>query len=266
MTEEEAEEICTALGYRFRDASLLALALTHSSSVTEPGADNERIEFLGDAVVSLVVSDELYRRFPDRDEGELTQVKSAVVSTACLAERAKSLGLRKYMRIGKGFRADEELPASVYANMFEAIVGGIYLDGGLDEARGFVWSLLKNAILEESRRIGETNYKAQLQRKAQKACGLAPHYRVVREHGPDHDKLFEVRAYIGERSFPHGIGRTKKEAEQAAAAAALEALDAGETGEPAEPSGRAGEESLAPDRGGSADGRSHARGAGETDP
>ncbi|MCX7805304.1 MAG: ribonuclease III, partial [Planctomycetota bacterium] len=226
MTEEEAEKIGLAIGYRFRDVAILSLALTHSSSVTEPGADNERLEFLGDAVVGLAVGEELYRRFPDWDEGELTQVKSEVVSTARLAERAKALGIKDHMRLGKGFRAGEEIPASVYANMFESIAGGIYLDGGLEEARKFVLSSLMPVIEEESRRAGALNYKARLQRKAQKICGAAPRYMVVGQRGPDHEKIFEVRACVGGRTFPPANGRTKKEAEQAAAAAALAAMEA----------------------------------------
>ena len=230
MTEEEAEKIGAVLGYRFRDMEILLRALTHSSSVTDPGADNERLEFLGDAVVGLAVGEELYRRFPDWDEGELTQVKSEVVSTARLSERAKALGLREFMRLGKGFRSGEEIPASVYANMFESLAGGIYIDGGLEEARKFVLSNLLAVIEKESRRAGEMNYKSRLQRKAQKTCGAAPRYVVVGQRGPDHEKIFEVRACVAGRVFPSANGRTKKEAEQAAAAAALAAMDAEETG------------------------------------
>jgi ribonuclease-3 len=224
MTAKEMEDLCASVGYQFRDPGLLLRALTHSSSVVEPDLDNERLEFLGDAVVSLAVSECLYLRFPGWDEGDLTQVKSTVVSTVRLAERARSMGLREHMRLGKGLRNDEELPLSIYANMFEAIVGAIYLDGGLAAAQSFVLTSLSEDIESESACIGETNYKAHLQQKAQKLLGMAPHYRVVSERGPDHGKVFEVQACVGGRSFPPGNGRTKKDAEQAAAAAALEVL------------------------------------------
>ncbi len=214
------------IGYLFQDPSLLERALTHPSSTSEDNRDNERMEFLGDSVVNLCVAQALYERHPDWTEGDLTKVKSTVVSTTGLARAAESLGLRDVGRFGKGLPQHEPLPPSVLANLFEAVTAAVYLDNGLDAARSFVLRVLGPEMRAVADIGGEPNPKSMLQHVAQKNCGITPHYRVIGAKGPDHDKMFEVSAQIGHRTFPAGTGRSKKEAEQAAARLALEALEA----------------------------------------
>lgn len=234
------------IGYLFRDPSLLERALTHPSSTAEDDEDNERMEFLGDSVVNLCVSRELYARHPDWTEGALTQVKSSVVSTTTLARAAELLGLRDVGRLGKGLPRDEPLPPSVCANLFEALTAAVYLDGGLDAACSFVLRVLGPEMRALAENGGGPNPKSTLQHIAQRNWNATPCYCLVSAVGPDHDKTFEVAAYLGShrcigcsrvptpetcakvgaRAFPSGTGRTKKEAEQAAATRALQVLEA----------------------------------------
>lgn len=234
------------IGYAFQNPQLLERALTHPSSTAEDDRDNERMEFLGDSVLNLCVGQALYERYPHWNEGELTQVKSAVVSTVSLARAGESLGLRDVGRLGKGLPAHEPLPPSVYANLFEAVCAAVYLDGGLDAARAFVLRILGPEIRTVTENGREPNHKSYLQQIAQKKFCLTPHYRLISAHGPDHGKIFEVVAVIGTRRFPPGHGRSKKEAEQAAARRALEVLEAEEalweTGVPLPTAARATEE------------------------
>jgi ribonuclease-3 len=219
------------IGYAFQDPSLLERALTHPSSTVEEDSDNERLEFLGDAVLNLCIARTLYERNPKWSEGRLTQVKSVVVSTQTLARVAEGLCLRKLGRLGKGLPADEPLPPSVNANLFEAVCGAVYLDGGIDAARTFILRLLDGEIRATTENGHEPNYKSSLQQFAQRALSLTPHYRVVSATGPDHGKVFQIVAVIGMRTFPPGVGRSKKEAEQAAAKEALEVLNLEGVGE-----------------------------------
>ncbi|HEY3324638.1 MAG TPA: ribonuclease III [Planctomycetota bacterium] len=223
----EASCLCLQdrIGYLFQDLSLLERALTHPSSTSEDNRDNERMEFLGDSVVNLCIAQALYESHPHWSEGDLTQVKSAVVSTTGLARAAENLGLRDVGRFGKGLPLHEPLPPSVYANLFEAVAAAVYLDGGLDAARSFVLRVLSPDMRVAAENGGEPNPKSMLQHFAQKNFGQTPHYRMVGSSGPDHDKVFQVSAYVGQRMFLPGTGRSKKEAEQAAAKRALEALD-----------------------------------------
>jgi len=214
------------IGYCFQNLQLLERALTHPSSTAEEDMDNERMEFLGDGVVNLCVGQALYERYPKWNEGKLTQVKSAVVSTVSLARAGEALGLRDVGNLGKGLPAHEPLPPSVYANLFEAVTAAVYLDGGPAEARAFVLRVLEPEMKAVAENGWETNHKSTLQQIAQKKAGMTPRYRVVRATGPDHGKIFEICAVIGSRNFPTGKGRSKKEAEQAAARRALEILAA----------------------------------------
>jgi ribonuclease-3 len=233
------------IGYVFQNPSLIEQALTHPSSTTQDD-DNERMEFLGDSVVNLCIAQALYEQHRDWTEGQLTQVKSALVSTNCLARAGESLRLRDVGRLGKGLPRDEPLPVSVYANLFEAVAAAVYLDGGLDAARSFVLRILGPEMRSMSEDGGTPNPKSSLQHIAQKNWGVTPCYCLVGASGPDHDKVFEVAALLGgdncegcvrapavdacarqgARFFPPGSGRSKKEAEQAAAQRALELLEA----------------------------------------
>jgi ribonuclease-3 len=226
MPEPSLKEIESRLGYSFRNPSIVMQALTHSSAATGPDEHNERLEFLGDGVVSLAVNDHLYRCYTQCEEGALTEIKSAVVSTSALARRARSLALQDCAELGRGMPAGESLSDSVLANLFEAVVGALYLDAGFERAREFVVGQLLGEIEAAAAEGEERNFKAAVQHLAVQRFGELPRYRVVSETGPDHEKLFEVEAIVGGRAFRPARGRTKKEAEQAAAGNALEALRA----------------------------------------
>ena len=214
------------IGYLFNNPSLLERALTHPSSTAHANCDNERMEFLGDSVVNLCVAQALYEWHPEWSEGDLTKVKSCVVSTTGLARAAELIGLRDVGRFGKGLPSHEPLPPSVYANLFEAVTAAVYLDSGLESARAFVLRILGPEMRVCAQAGGDPNPKSSLQHTAQKVCGVTPHYAVVGTTGPDHGKIFEVCCHIGKRVFPVGKGKSKKEAEQEAANRALEILDA----------------------------------------
>ncbi|HLX62803.1 MAG TPA: ribonuclease III [Planctomycetota bacterium] len=213
------------IGYLFGNPSLLERALTHPSSTPHANSDNERMEFLGDSVVNLCVAQALYEWHSDWNEGDLTKVKSCVVSTQSLARAAELIGLRDVGRFGKGLPQNEPLPPSVYANLFEAVTASVYLDGGLEAARAFVLRILGPEMKVCAETGGDPNPKSALQHVAQKICGVTPHYAVVGAIGPDHGKIFEVCCHIGKRVFPVGKGKSKKEAEQEAAQRALQILE-----------------------------------------
>ena len=214
------------LGHKFRNRALLELALTHSSSTVQSLSDNERLEFLGDAVLALAVNEQLYRTIPDEGEGELTRIKSAVVSTVTLARVSRALGLAEFMRLGRGLGDRGSLPDSIHANMTEAIFAAIYLDSGLEPAKELVIRLLAPEIAELTASGGSENAKSQLQELAQHRFGCAPRYRLLHERGPQHEKVFAIAVEIRGRAFPDFSAHTKKEAEQGAARLALEALAA----------------------------------------
>jgi ribonuclease-3 len=213
------------IGYLFNNPSLLERALTHPSSTACANSDNERMEFLGDSVVNLCVAQALYEWHPDWTEGDLTKVKSCVVSTQGLARAAELIGLRDVGRFGKGLPSHEPLPPSVYANLFEAVCAAVYLDSGLESARAFVLRILGPEMRVCAETGGDPNPKSTLQHISQKLCSVTPHYAVVGATGPDHGKIFEVCCHIGKRIFPVGRGKSKKEAEQDAARRALDILE-----------------------------------------
>lgn len=217
------------LDYNFRDNKLLQTALTHSSYANEAKEKtqfNERLEFLGDSVLSLIVSDFLYRTYPDLSEGELSKVRAGVVSEVSLAQVARKLNLGAYMRLGKG---EENIGgrnrASVLADAVESIIGAIYLDGGLQQAGRFVLRLLTPAIESQIAGKGRKDYKTDLQELLQSRSSLEITYRIVGETGPDHDKWFTAAVYHGDKPIGQGQGKSKKEAEQQAAHAALRSMD-----------------------------------------
>ena len=219
VTRCEAE-----IGFHFENPQALLQALTHSSAQGRGLASNERLEFLGDSVLGLAVSEFLYNFLEDCDEGELTQIKSVVVSTTVLARESRRLKLDRFYYVGKGVGRRNELPVSLLANVFEAVVAAIYLEGGFEAARRFVIRNLFHQILAVCDDRHVKNYKSLLQQYAQKELGVTPSYRVVRETGPDHRKSFEVTALVGDDRYGRGVGKSKKEAEQAAARKALELL------------------------------------------
>ena len=231
MVLPRLDELEQILHYRFRDASLLARALTHSSAVADgPGepssADSERLEFLGDAVLGMVVSDYLLASFPAWSEGQLSRGRAHLVNAASLSEAAQRLGLGRHLLLGRGEeKTGGRGKPALLADAFEAVVGAIYLDGGLDPAREFVARALLSAALDaQGDRLGRADYKSELQELLQKSGSPAAHYRVLRETGPDHQKTFLVEVTVTGRVTATGAGSSKKESEQAAAQQALEQL------------------------------------------
>ncbi len=216
-----------AVPYVFKDASLLARALTHSShayeSQPESPADNELLEFLGDSVVGLVAAEFYYEAFPDRTEGELSKLKSSAASPLALSKFAQKIHLERYILLGRGEeKSGGRKKISILAGAFEALVGAIYLDGGLEDARAFVRRFLVptlEAIKTEAFEIN--NYKSALQEYLQKAEMPAPSYRTVTERGPAHNRTFVVEVYCHEKRLAKAKGRSKKNAEQRAAQKAL---------------------------------------------
>jgi ribonuclease-3 len=213
-----------AVHYHFRDMSLLENALTHSSIKSHDRPSYERMEFLGDSVIGLVIAEYLYNLLPDCDEGELTKVKSLVVSTDGLADAAKDCGLDKFLAVGRGILMKDAVPRSLIADVFEGVVGAVYLDRGYETVRLYVLDLLGPRIKEAISDRGARNFKSVLQQVAQRDFGETPFYEVLRESGPEHARVFEVVAVVGRRRFGVARAATKKEAEQAAAKLALQTI------------------------------------------
>ena len=225
MTDSGAlEAVQTILGYRFKDLDLLVSGLTHSSIATTRLASNERLEFLGDAVLGLVICEEIYNRFPRYLEGELTRIKSVVVSRETCAHVADSLGLVQHLSLGKGITESENMPASLAACALEAIIGAAYVDGGLEPARKFILAYMGEEIDRVLAGEHRRNYKSLLQQHAQRDLGASPNYEVLDEKGPDHAKAFEIAVTIRGRRYPSAWGPSKKAAEQRAAQEALHVL------------------------------------------
>jgi len=226
MEPDKLKRCQKALGYKFSDPDLLEQALTHASSRGSLSLDNERLEFLGDAILGAIISEHFYQMLPQEEEGELSRLKAAIVSRRVQARVAKDLGLGEFIILGKGMRRETtSLPASVLANVFEAVLGGIYLDGGLEAAHKFVFSALKKEIdlALSDRHI--KNYKSLLQELAHKEFGEFATYKIISEEGPDHKKEFTAVAVIKGKEYGRGKGRSKKEAEQSAAQATLAMLE-----------------------------------------
>jgi len=225
------DECQATLNYRFRDRELLVVSLTHSSTARTRLHSNERMEFFGDAILGTVVCEALFQRFPEADEGELTRIKSIVVSRATCAVMADRIQLERYVLVGKGLGGSGRIPSSIVAGAFESLIAGIYLDGGLDAIRKFLIPLVSPEIENAAATLHAQNYKSLLQHVAQKSLGATPQYRVLDERGPDHSKCFHVSAVVAGRSFPSAWGQNKKEAEQLAAQYALHELASSESAE-----------------------------------
>lgn len=236
MSRALPDQAQKAIGYEFRQAHLLEEALTHKSHVNEVkdknGKHNERLEFLGDAVLSLIISEHLIAEFPGCSEGELSKIKARMVSEPCLATAARRMNLGKLLRLGRG----EELTqgrekSSLLANGLEALIAAVYLDGGFLTARDFTLRAFAPELAElkdtQDRNGSPPNddYKTRLQEWCQKQFETLPQYVLVRTSGPDHQKTFEVQLILRGDVLGVGTGRTKKEAEQLAAKHALAFMD-----------------------------------------
>ncbi len=211
------DQIEQVVGYRFKDADLLKRTLTHASHSDNRLGSNERLEFLGDAIFGYVICEYLFDHFPDLLEGELTKIKSAVVSRKSCALVSKEIGLCGYLNLGKGMGGEGDLPSSISAAVFEAVVAGIYMDGGMEPAQQFIVDHMKPLIDEAAESSHQQNFKSVLQQYAQKYLEQAPNYILLDEKGPDHSKCFEVCVELEGERYESAWANSKKEAEQSSA-------------------------------------------------
>ncbi len=221
------KDLETAIGYRFQNITLLQNALTHSSYANERWHDslksNERLEFLGDSVLGMVVAEHLYNRFPDRPEGELTRMRADMVCEQALAEIANKLDLGKHMLLGHGEeQCGGRNRASILADAVESIIAASFLDGGMDAAKQIVEKFVLCHVPKD--RLHNMDYKTILQEQVQKKKNQVLSYALIGESGPDHDKRFIVAVFLNGQQVGQGIGSSKKRAEQEAARAAVEKL------------------------------------------
>jgi len=224
--EQAILEACQeAIGYRFNRPELLRASLTHTSGANTRTASNERLEFLGDSVLGLVTCKALFLRFPELQEGDLTKIKSVVVSRKTCATFSQALGLGDFLFLGKGIGNGSAIPSNIHADVFEALVAAIFLDGGWTVARDFVMRFIGPEVDRVAQDAVGSNAKERLQHSVQRLYGCTPKYYLLDEQGPDHDKCFKVAADADGHRFPPAWGRTKKEAEQKAALNAVAEID-----------------------------------------
>ena len=210
-----------ALGHRFKDPSLLVRAFTHASITDQRIDSNERMEFLGDSVLGLIVSERIFARFPSLLEGEMTKIKSTAVSRQTCAMIARSLGLDELLLTGKGMQNTEAMPQSLAAAVLEAVIAAVYLDGGYVAAERFIGPLVDPLIERAAASGHQEDFKSVLQQHAQQSGQATPIYRILDEKGPDHAKCFKVCVEIAAQRYGAAWGQSKKQAEQAAALNAL---------------------------------------------
>ena len=217
------------LGFPFNNLNLLIEALTHRSYLNEhrdyAGSHNERLEFLGDAVLELATTDFLFKKFPAKPEGELTAYRAALVNTVSLAESAQLLGISDYLLLSRGEAKDTGRARDVIlADAFEAIIGAIYLDSGYASAEAFIAKNLYNKIDDVIAKRSYQDAKSRFQEVAQEKKGITPSYETLGEIGPDHARTFTVGVFIGSEQIARGEGQSKQEAEQSAAIAGLDKM------------------------------------------
>jgi ribonuclease-3 len=221
LSIDEILSLCEErIGYQFRDRTLLRRCLTHSSSAETRLDSNERLEFLGDAVLGLVIVEHLFQVFPDQREGQLTQMKSWLVSRQTCARVARLLDAKSLILVGRGLQI---IPDSILSAVVESLIAGVYFDGGLEAARTFILNSFREE-LALCHPVDTENFKSQLQEYTQRELGRTPEYLVIEESGPDHAREFGIAARVGDSIFDIGRGKSKKEAEQHAARNAVLSL------------------------------------------
>lgn len=224
MNDEIRAKAQEILGYQFDDIELLDLALTHAS-ISESRLDsNERLEFLGDAILGMIVCERIFVRYPEYLEGEMTKIKSLTVSRHICAKIAIELGLDQLIVVGKGMLTQPKLPQSLAAAVLESVIAALYVDGSMTAVREFLVPLL-DPLLDEAVDSGhQNNFKSMLQQHAQKTLGISPSYRILDEKGPDHSKAFHIAVELHGQRFDPCWGQSKKAAEQMAALSALKEI------------------------------------------
>ena len=221
MEENNLSELEQLIGYTFSNSKLLIESVTHSSQADHRLESNERLEFFGDAVLDLVICQTLFEMFPTYNEGDLTKIKSMLVSRKTCAKVANQIELPKFTRVGKGMSRTRAVSGSIAAGTLEAIIAAIYLDGGFDDARDFILRTFGSLIEKVDAKQHQENFKSLLQQYSQSTFNCTPAYELLDEKGPDHNKCFEVGVFVSRRRFPTAWGITKKDAEQKAAYNAL---------------------------------------------
>jgi ribonuclease-3 len=221
MDNEVLQRVEQIVGYEFSNRNLLDKALSHSSAADNRLLSNERMEFLGDSILAVVICQTIFERFPNYLEGDLTKMKSMLVSRDTCARVVRQLGLQKFLKVGKGMVSSRALSGSLAASLLEAIIAAIYLDGGFDAAHSFILRVFGSLIDQADAEQAQGNYKSMLQQHAQEQFNLTPAYILLDEQGPDHNKCFESEVVIADRHFSSAWGTNKKEAEQKAAFNAL---------------------------------------------
>ena len=230
MNDARPSSLENALGYHFKDIGFLRQALQHSSFVNEQHdtflKDNERLEFLGDAVLDLVITHILMRDFPDSPEGDLSRMRATIVNESQLAGVAQRLDLGQHLLLGRGEASgDGQEKTSILADALEAVIAAVYLDGGLEAAFDVIEWQFSEILPEVGQTPAAEDFKSRLQELVQARYKTIPRYKVIAESGPDHDKTFEVRLNVGSLLTTCGTGKSKKAAEQAAACVALQELE-----------------------------------------
>jgi ribonuclease III len=218
------ERLEKRIGYSFNDKNMLMSALTHASGAEHRLASNERLEFLGDAILGAVVCEQLFRQYPEYLEGDMTKVKSVVVSRQTCTKISQALGMQEFLILGKGMSSHPTVPPSLLADVFESLVAAIYLDGGHDAAKKFIIDNIGPEMELAAGGDAGYNFKSLLQQVAQRDHGTTPNYQLLDEKGPDHSKCFKIAAQVGDVRYQPAWGRNKKEAEQRAARNALSQL------------------------------------------
>ncbi len=227
--DNRLDELEKTIGYRFNDRKKLKMALTHSSYANERKneglSSNERLEFLGDSVLNIITSDHIYRNHPELPEGEMTKTRAVIVCESSLMKCAQKIKLGDYLYLGKGEEnTGGRNRTSILSDAFEALIGAIYLDGGIDKAGQFILSAMEDIHRNIKSKNVFRDYKTQFQEIMQKQSEQQISYRIIDEKGPDHDKVFISELLVGNKPYGTGEGRTKKEAEQNAAKAAIESI------------------------------------------
>lgn len=219
--DELLAEAQRVIGFQFEDTSTLELALRHASHTDSRLDSNERLEFLGDAVLGMIVCERIFERFPDLLEGEMTKIKSTVVSRKTCADISEKMGLDSLLVLGKGMQSQDALPRSLAAAVLESVIAAVYLEAGYAGTKAFLLPVIDPEIDEAERSGHQQNFKSVLQQHAQHGMGQSPCYRVLDEKGPDHAKCFKVAVEIAGELYPSCWGQSKKQAEQMAAETAL---------------------------------------------